>query len=352
MTTPLQSLIACGTKLWLDSIDPELVQSNRALGATGATSNPVIVSDLLKTGRFDNQIESLLQDGLSDSEIAWQMTDRLVKSAQEVFFPIWEATNGNDGYVSFELDPLLEDPKSGPPHADRVAMYIESGKQWAADQPNRMIKVPATPAGLDSLEELAAAGVTLNVTLIFSPRQYQAARDACWRGAQRRDSLEKFKSVYSIFVSRVDVYTEKHCPQISAAIQGQIGIVNAKRLWAENCQFWSQHPTPLQQEIIFASTGTKKPEDPPTKYVAAFAGSDIETNPPATNDAVQDSGITFQRTVDKLPSDEVLAEIDREVDVEHMEQVLMEEGIQKFADPQKALLSLIAEKRNQLTASG
>ncbi len=119
-------------------------------------------------------------------------------------------------------------------HAERVAEYIELGKEWAEAHRNRMIKVPATPAGLDALEELAAAGVTLNVTLIFSQRQYSAARDAIWRGAQRRKSLDGFKSVYSIFVSRVDVYTEKHVPSLSPAAQGQVGIVNAKRIWMEN----------------------------------------------------------------------------------------------------------------------
>lgn len=351
LTTSLQSLIACGTKLWLDSIDPDLVRSNRELGATGATSNPVIVSDLLKTGRFDAELDELLQRGLSDSDIAWRMTDKLVKQAQDVFLPVWQETNGNDGYVSFELDPLLEDPQLGLPHAERVAQYIELGRQWATGHQNRMIKVPATPAGLESLEELAASGVTLNVTLIFSPRQYQAARDACWRGAQRRASLDQFKSVYSIFVSRVDVYTEKHVAHLSNEAQGQVGIVNAKRIWAENKNFWSDNHTALQQEMIFASTGTKKPEDPATKYVAAFAGSDIETNPPATNEAVQASGMTFSPMVDQLVGTDVLAEIDREIDMAHMEQVLMEEGIKKFADPQKGLLAQIAEKRTQLAAS-
>src|SRR3954451_23314761 len=109
MTSPLQSLIATGTKLWLDSIDPDLVKSNRALGATGATSNPIIISDLIKTGRFDNQIEKLIDAGHDDEHIAWDVTDQLVKAAQAVFLPAWQETKGNDGYVSFELDPLLED---------------------------------------------------------------------------------------------------------------------------------------------------------------------------------------------------------------------------------------------------
>jgi transaldolase len=348
--SPLRSLVASGTKLWLDSIDPDLVKQNRAEGATGATSNPIIISNLIKTGRFDSEIERLAKEGLSDEDLAWQLTDMLVRQAQEVFLPVWEETKGNDGYVSFELDPLIEDPQANMPHDERVKKYVALGKKWAAGQKNRMIKVPATPAGLDALEELAAAGVTINVTLVFSPRQYEAARDAIWRGAQKRASRDMFKSVYSIFVSRVDVYTEKHVPTLSPAAQGMVGIVNAKLIWQDNVHFWKDKNLPLAQEMIFASTGTKKPEDPPWKYVEAFAGSDIQTNPPATNDAVAKSGRTFTRQTEILPSEEVLGEIEQKVDLAHMEATLMEEGIKKFADPQQALLKLIGEKRQALVA--
>src|SRR6476469_9368170 len=190
--SPLKSLIAAGTKLWLDSIDPDLVRENRALGATGATSNPVIISDLIKTGRFDEHLQTLLDQGLSDDDVAWKLTDQLVREAQAVFLPTWEQTRGNDGYVSFELDPLLEDPGANIPQAERVRRYVELGKKWASGHKNRMIKVPATDAGLEALEPLCAAGVTLNVTLVFSPRQYRAAREAIWRGAQKRPNLDSF----------------------------------------------------------------------------------------------------------------------------------------------------------------
>lgn len=348
MTSPLQSLIATGTKVWLDSVDPDFVKTNRELGATGATSNPIIISDLVKTGRYDEQLEHLLlEKGWKDDEAAWQLTDKIVCAAQEVFRPVWQETNGDNGYVSFELDPLLEDPACTLSRGERSARYVELGKRWSKGHQNRMIKVPATPAGLEALEELSAAGVTLNVTLIFTMRQYEAARDAIWRGAQRRKSLDGFKSVYSIFISRVDVYTEKHVPELSTAAQGQVGIVGAKRLWHANQKFWSTRPTRLRQEIIFASTGTKKPADPPWKYVIALAGSDIQTNPPATNDAVQKSGLTFRRTVDELPAAEILAEIDAKVAPQEMEDELMREGVLKFAEPQKALLKLFSDKRRQ-----
>ena len=146
-------------------------------------------------------------------------------------------------------------------------------------------------------------------------------------------------------MSRLDVYTEKAVPQLSPAAQGMVGILNAKRIWAENQRYWAQRPTPLQQEIIFASTGTKKPSDPPWKYVEAFAGSDIETNPPATNEAVAQSSRSFTRQVDQLPLPAVVEEIDRLVDMEKLEATLMAEGIAKFANPQKALLAMVAKRR-------
>src|SRR5436305_5037884 len=98
--TPLQSLVQSGTKLWLDSVDPDEVARNRALGATGATSNPIIIADLVKTGRYDRDLDAFMNQGLSDEEVAWKLTDLLVRQAQDVFRPAWEQTRGNDGYVS------------------------------------------------------------------------------------------------------------------------------------------------------------------------------------------------------------------------------------------------------------
>ncbi len=348
MSQSIKSLLATGTKLWLDSVDPDLVRREKALGATGATSNPIIISDLIASGRFDPQLEELVAQGLEDSEIAWRLTDQLVSQAEAQFMPIWEQTRGDDGYVSFEIDPLLELPDSSVDHSHRVKQYVELARHWSAGHPNRMIKIPATPAGLDALEEIVANGVKVNVTLIFSPRQYCAARDAVWRGANRLGDLKTFKSVYSIFVSRVDVYTQKAVPQLSPAAQGMLGIVNAKRIWAENRQFWATHPTPLKQEIVFASTGTKNPSDVPWKYVEAFAGGDIQTNPPATNEAVAQSGLVFTRQIEKLPPQDVLDELDRLVDMQKLEADLMAEGIDKFVKPQQALLALIAQRRSLL----
>src|SRR3954469_12386412 len=118
--TPLESLVACGTKLWLDSVDPDEVQRNRAWGASGATSNPIIVADLIKTGRFDHLLAEGIRAGMTDETLAWHLTDRLVRQAQEVFLDVWSESFGDDGYVSFELDPLLEDLASPMPQAERT----------------------------------------------------------------------------------------------------------------------------------------------------------------------------------------------------------------------------------------
>jgi transaldolase len=342
MSSPLQSLIGTGTKLWLDSIDPELVTASQKQGATGATSNPIIVSNIIKSGRYDDQIRSFKKEGLDAESIAWKLTNQLVTDAEKVFLATWEETKGDDGYVSFEVDPLLEDTGCTLSLEEKKKAYVEQALKWAEGHPNRLIKVPATEAGLAALEDMVAQGVNVNVTLIFSERQYNIARDAVWRGAQKRSDLNTFKSVYSIFVSRLDVYAENNFPELSEDAQSNVGILNAKRVWQKNTQFWAEQKTPLKQEMIFASTGTKKPSDPAWKYVAAFAGSDIETNPPATNDAVNASEQQFTKQIDKMPDDSVVAEIDKHLDWDLLEKTLMSEGLEKFAEPQKALLDLIA----------
>lgn len=348
MSSALKSLIDTGTKLYLDSVEPSEVDTNLAYGAVGATSNPAIISSIVAAGKLDGDIESMLAAGKTDDEIAWALTDQLVTRAEEKFADIHAQTKGNAGWVSFELDPLLEDPSLDLNEDDVVEQYITLGKKWSAGHSNRMIKVPATSAGLRALEPLAAAGVTLNVTLIFTDDQYRIAREAIWRGAENHVPPEKFKSVYSIFISRIDVYTSKEV-ELSDAAQGMVGIVNAKRVWKDNEAFWSDKNLPLRQELIFASTGTKDPKDPPWKYVQALAGSDIQTNPPQTNEAIAESDLTFTRTVDQLPPEDVLAEIDAKVDPMHMHQYLMAEGVDKFVKPQRSLLALIANKRSELS---
>ena len=348
MTTGIQSLIKTGSKVWLDSVDPDEVKKNKAIGISGATSNPIIIAGLIQSGRFDETLASFNTDLQSDEDLAWKMTDHLVKNAQDAFHDVWKATKGDDGWVSFELDPLLEDVDNPTPHDEAVAKYIALGKQWAQGHDNRMIKVPATDAGLAALEELAAAGITLNVTLIFSERQYLAARDAIWRGRQRFGQLDQFKSVYSIFVSRVDVYTGKQLPDLSDALQGKVGVINAKQIGIANEAFWADKGLPLKQEMIYASTGKKLDWQDEDYYIAELAGSDILTNPPATNAAIADLGKAYSATSRSLPDQAVLDEFEQKVDIPTLETTLMAEGTEKFADPQKKLIQTISDKRAEL----
>jgi transaldolase len=346
----LKSLIATGTKVWLDGVEPGEITRNRAWGVTGATSNPTIVAKIIESGHFDGRIHDLVAAGLTDEATAWELDDELVRSAQREFLPVWERTRGNDGYVSFELDPLIEDNATGLSHASRVERYVQLGKKWAAGHNNRMIKVPATDAGLEALEPLAAAGVTINVTLMFTARQYRIAREAIWNGALRRQNgLEDFKSVYSVFVSRVDSYVEQHLPELSDAAREWVGIENAKWIWRENEEFWRGKGLRLQQEIVFASTGVKKPGLPVDKYVVAFAGGGIQTNPSLTNEAVQRSPKRYGRGVDRMPPQGMVNEIDSKLNVAAMEEFLMKEGIAKFAGPQRAMLRHIAARRSEST---
>lgn len=349
MSNALDSLTKIGTKLYLDSVEPSEVDKNLAWGAVGATSNPAIISGIVGAGGFDDRIAKLIGEGHDDEAIAWELTDALVKDAQQKFQSIHTNTGGNAGWISFELDPLLEDPTNSLSGAERSKRYVELGKKWSQGNTNRMIKVPATAAGIGALEELAAAGVTLNVTLIFTMDQYVQARDAVWRGAQKLADRSKFKSVYSIFISRIDVYTKDHVKSLAADAQGQVGLLNAKRVWAANHEFWAGKGLPLEQELIFASTGTKDPSEKPWKYVEALAGSDIQTNPPETNAAVAASDLQFKRTVDVMPPQSIQDEIDAKVDLAAMQQVLMKEGVDKFCKPQQSLLKLIASKRGELS---
>ncbi|MFK7789958.1 MAG: transaldolase family protein [Phycisphaeraceae bacterium] len=348
MATGIQSLIETGSKVWLDSVDPDEVAKNKAVGISGATSNPIIIAGLIESGRFDDTMATFITDDISDEDLAWKMTDHLVKEAQAAFHDVWQETKGDNGWVSFELDPLLEDVDNPTPHDEAVATYVKLGKQWNQGHENRMIKVPATKAGLGALEELAAAGITLNVTLIFSERQYLAARDAIWRGRQRFGQLDSFKSVYSIFVSRVDVYTSKEVPDLSEKLQGRVGVLNAKQIGINNEAFWADKNLPLKQEMIFASTGKKLDWQDEDYYIAELAGSDILTNPPATNAAIAKLDKTYSASSRSLPEQAMIDEFEQKVDVPQLESALMAEGTEKFADPQKKLIQTISDKRAEL----
>ncbi|MGE0174825.1 MAG: transaldolase family protein [Oligoflexales bacterium] len=342
----IERLVSCGTKVWLDSVDPQLIKKYIAIGITGATSNPIIISNLIKSGAVDKTLVSHLKSGKTNDHIAWLLTDELVSEAEKVFLPVYQRTNGDDGFVSFELDPLLED-SNGMSLKERVKHYVDLGKKWSVNHPNRMLKVPATDAGIAALTELAYHGVPLNVTLIFTDRQYAAARNAIFEGASARGNLDRFKAVYSVFVSRIDVYVDKMYPNLPPEAKGTMGIFNAQKMWQDNEKFWKQHPSKLRHEMIFASTGVKSATEKPWKYVASLAGSDIQTNPPETLAALEQNDITFENTL-QIPTSSAVLSAAGKIDWKKLEQDLLQEGIKKFVDPQKELLALIETKRKSL----
>ncbi len=338
----LGSLREAGSKLWLDSIDPLRVGQARALGLTGAASNPTIICELAASGRFDDLIASLAAKAPLDDELAWRFADRLAHQAEELLLPIWRATGGDDGHVSLELDPLLEDPAEAFPHQARVERYVELARRWSRALPNRLIKLPATPAGLDALEEVVAAGVNVNVTLIFTPRQQRRACEAVWRGALRRASLAGLKSVYSVFVSRLDL----HAPSlpISPAARRLFAAALARRIWAESRGYWAERTTPLAQEVVFASTGVKRACDAPWRHVEELSGGDILTLPPETLEAIAACNRCFPREVERRCAVELRAELEA-VDLDAVEAALLEAGVRRFVEPQRRLLQLVHDLR-------
>jgi transaldolase len=214
-----------------------------------------------------------------------------------------------------------------------------------------MIKIPATAAGIAALEDLTAADLALNVTMILSFDQYRAARDAVWRGAQRRSNLDRFKTVYSVFVSPVDAYVEERVFGMSTAARGLVAIANAKRIWAENREFWRGKGLPLDQEIVFCGMAPRSRHDEPLKYVSALAGGDIQTNVPATNEAVNESALTFFSAINELPPTDVLAEICRNVDMGEVERVVKEKAMTAFIRHQRVILAFLHEKRAAILAA-
>ena len=342
--TAIKSLLDSGTKLWIDSVDPELVIKNKKFGATGATSNPIIISELVKSGSCDDELKKLRSKSQSPTDLTWNITDWLVSNAESHFVDVFDRTKGNDGYVSFELDPLIEDVHAKTTILEKSNQYVELAKKWSKGHSNRMIKVPATPAGIGSLEEIVALGIPVNVTLIFSKRQYEAARDAVWKGIEKKGLQATSKSVFSIFVSRVDIAAEVIFPSSTVAISGELGIFNARFIWGLNQDFWKDKGCALSQEIVFASTGTKKPTDKPWKYVEALSGSDIQTNPPATNDAVASSQVLFKKGVFTSLSQSMIDDVEKNIRWNALEDQLMREGLEKFCKPQSELIQLVTSR--------
>ncbi len=316
---PLRQLHAAGQSIWLDFIDrgflsgSELARLIREDALAGMTSNPTIFEKALAQGtEYDDQLLAA-PEGLDAGALFELVATEDVRSACDLFRPVFDDSRGHDGYVSIEVSPALAH--------DAEATIVEARRLWrTVDRPNVMIKVPGTPEGAHAVRRLLAEGINVNITLLFSIDAYRSIIDAYLQALEERvgrgESAAGIASVASFFVSRVDTEIDKRLEARAAtasseererllALRGRAAIANAKRayrLFQE--QFSGTRWEALQargarpQRPLWASTSTKNPEYRDVVYVEELIGPEtVNTMPPQTLDAFRDHGVV-RRTVD------------------------------------------------------
>src|SRR5258706_1120809 len=284
--------------LWLDNITRDLLDSGtlkryiEELSVTGLTSNPTIFDHAIKnSAAYDAPIRKKLCKGASGEGLFFELALEDLTRAADMFWPIYVRTNGTDGWVSLEVSPLLAHDTAS---TIAVAKYLHG----RAGRPNLFIKIPGTKEGLPAIEEVIAAGIPVNVTLLFSREQYVAAAEAFLRGIERRIAAglnPHVGSVASVFISRWDTSI---VGKVSAKLQNQLGIAIAKRTfkayralissdrWQRVYNFGAR-----PQRLLWASTGTKDPKASDTLYIKALAAPfTVNTMPEATLNAFADHG--------------------------------------------------------------
>lgn len=295
-----------GQSLWLDNITRGLLDDGTIQGyidsysVTGLTSNPSIFDKAIGSGGYDDAIRSKIGQGLSAEELFFELAIEDLRRAADLFLGIHERTNEVDGWVSLEVSPLL---------AYDAARTVAAAKSLCAraGRPNLFIKIPGTPEGLPAITEAIAAGVPVNVTLLFSADQYRAAADAYFQGVERRlaDGLSPaVGSVASVFMSRWDVAVAKEVPadlQDKLALAVGLDVYRAYREVLDSDRFLRLESAGARtQRLLWASTSTKDPAAPDTLYVHGLAAPfTIDTIPDATLKAFADHG----EVGDPLPAD-------------------------------------------------
>lgn len=359
--TKLDKLAEVGQSIWLDFLRRGFMDEGKLeqwvdRGLRGVTSNPSIFKKAIAdSDDYDQQLKELAQQGKSTREIYEALVFADIQRACDILRPVYDQTNGDDGYVSLEASPSLARDTEGT--IEEVQHFYES-----VDRPNLMIKIPATAEGYPAIEEMISRGVNINITLMFSLEQYEAVAEAYLSGLERLDQdggdISQVASVASFFVSRVD---SKIDPQLDEAgeesIRGDIGIANAKmayQLFTETFQGerWQklEDKGARVQRVLWGSTSTKDPSYSDTMYVDNLIGPHtINTLPPETLEAFEDHG-SVNRTVDK-DLDEARASLDRlaevGIDLDQVTDELLEEGLEKFADAFDALMEAIEEQANR-----
>jgi transaldolase len=366
----LAQLTAAGVAIWLDDISRERLATGnlemlmRDLHVRGVTSNPTIFAKALSSGSaYDDQVADLALRGVSVEEASRAITTYDIRWACDVLRPVYDATNGLDGRVSLEVDPRIANDTTGKTFAEAKTLW------WMVDRPNLFIKIPATEAGLPAITQSLAAGISVNVTLIFALQRYGQVIDAFMAGlegaaAAGRD-LSKIASVASFFVSRVDTEVDERLDKIgtpeAAALRGKAALANARLAYElyeqkfdESDSRWAAlHAKGARiQRPLWASTSVKDPSFADTMYVVDLvAPNTVNTMPEATLHATKAHGTirgdTIHGTYDQ--SRQVFQQLESlGIGYDDVTAVLEDQGVQKFEASWNELLDTI---RTQMAAA-
>lgn len=370
MATRTQKLKEAGQSLWLDNIqrrelhDGALARMMANDGICGVTSNPTIFMNAVsKSTDYDEQILRLSQQGKTVREIYHHITIEDIRDAGRLFLPVFESTEGNDGFISIELNPQL---------AFRIKESIEEARTIAAEigLPNIMVKVPGTREGISVARQLITEGCNVNITLLFSPQRYKevalAYLEALEHRLQQGNDLSRVRSVASFFISRIDTKVDGRIGAVSPSnekvrsLKGQAAVQGAKVAYAifKDLFFSARFETLRKngaylQRLLWASTGTKDPAYSDVKYVEELiAPHTINTLPPKTIDAFRDHGVVKQAIDDNglKEAPEILRQIERcGVNLNKVYDELEAEGVKAFETSYLDLLKALEEKVKSLS---
>jgi transaldolase len=358
----LHKLSEAGVSVWVDNLSRETIHGGELArlmeedAVVGVTSNPSIFQKALASGdAYDEQLRECAAEGLDEKETFIRLAQKDVSDACDLMLPVWERTGGVDGYVSIEVDPTLA-YQTEETYDQSVRFHDE------IDKPNLMVKIPATRPGLPAIEDMIAAGKSINVTLIFSLQRYKEVVEAHLRGLERLvaggGDPSGVASVASFFVSRVDTEADKRLGD-NTKLKGKLAIANAKLAYAHWLQEYSgprwdylEGKGASKQRCLWASTSVKDPAYRDTMYVEELiAPETVNTMPNETIEAFQDHGeVKPNSALEGLEEARALIGELREAGVDYDDVVLTleEEGVQKFADAFDDLLAGIRAKRAEL----
>ncbi|MCW2600059.1 MAG: Transaldolase [Frankiales bacterium] len=365
MTDPLADLSAAGVAVWLDDLSRERLRSGNLAGlvktrhVVGVTTNPTIFQKALSEGAvYDEQVRELALRGVDIGEAVRALTTYDVRWACDVLRPAYDLSDTVDGRVSIEVDPRIS--------ADTARTVAEAkALWWLVDRPNLFIKIPATLEGLPAITETLAAGISVNVTLIFSLARYEAVMDAFLAGLEgaraNGHDLAGIGSVASFFVSRVDTEVDKRLGE-GHPLRGKAAIANARLAYQHYERVFSSDRWKAlaaagakPQRPLWASTGVKDPSYDDTRYVVELvAPGTVNTMPEATLEAVADHGVIRGDTVRPYYADaqQALDELKAAgVDYDDVVEVLEREGVEKFEVSWNELIASVTDQLKKAGAS-